>query len=112
MPFIVGSTADLSADRVFLLIERALFGTGDVTAVLPTHETLFVTDRVILGMKRTRLASGDLAFTTLLIDAVILVFEAGIHFGAPRMGPFPGLGARELRGAGQDTKRQNRESDA
>jgi hypothetical protein len=106
------SAADLAADRIFLLIERAPFGTGDVTAVLARHEALFVADRVILGMNRTRLAAGDLSFATLLIDAVVLIFEAGIHLGAPWMSLIPGLGIRELRGAGQDADRQDCESNA
>src|SRR5262245_39950383 len=65
------SPADLAADRIFLPIEQPLFAAGDVTAVLPCHEALLLADRVILGMKRARLAGGDFAFAAFLIDAVV-----------------------------------------
>src|ERR1700730_5731447 len=73
------SAADLAADPVLLLIERALLGRGDVTAMLPRHEALLGTDEPVLSMKGTRLAATDFAFATFLIDSRILVVEACIH---------------------------------
>ncbi|HKF96957.1 MAG TPA: hypothetical protein VKB20_01775 [Steroidobacteraceae bacterium] len=41
--------ADLLADLVLLLVERALFGLGDVAAIGARHGALFLADRVILA---------------------------------------------------------------
>jgi hypothetical protein len=69
-PF-AGSAADLAPDPILLLIERALFGSGDVTTVLPRHEALLRANKAVLGKKRARLVGGDLALATLLIDALV-----------------------------------------
>jgi hypothetical protein len=83
-PF-AGSAADLAADH----------SPGDVTTVLPRHEALLRADKAVLGMKRTRLVGGDLAFAMLLIDALVLVGEASIDFGATRMSLLPGRRPRQ-----------------
>ena len=40
----------LAADLIFLLIQRALLGLGDVAAVLRCHGAFLLADRAVLGM--------------------------------------------------------------
>src|SRR4029077_18335030 len=100
------STADLAADPILLLIERALLGAGDVTAMLARHEALLGADEPVLSMKSTRLAATDFAFAPLLIDSRILVIQARIHLGAARMILIPRAGVRKLGRARDDTERK------
>jgi len=79
------SAADLAADVVFLAVEDALVGSGDVTAVARSHAALLIADVAILAMKLARLATADLALATFLVDATILVVEAVVHLFTPRM---------------------------
>jgi hypothetical protein len=44
----MSSAPDFSAYRVLLLIERALFGAGDVAMTLRRHEALFTSHEAIL----------------------------------------------------------------
>ena len=44
------SLADLSADAVFLLIQRNLLSAGDVTAIQACIKTLFASDLMILAV--------------------------------------------------------------
>jgi hypothetical protein len=97
-------TTYLAADSILLLIERALFGTGDVTAVLPGHEALLLADKPVLSMKFARLAAGDFAFAALLVDSCILVVEARIHLGAAGMILIPCSGVCESGRASDDAE--------
>jgi len=106
------SAADLAADPVLLLIERALLGAGDVTAVLARHEALLGADEPVLSVQSTRLAATDFAFATLLIDSRILVVEACIDLGAARMILIPCAGIRKLGRACDDTERKHDDGDA
>src|SRR5262249_53673352 len=90
--------------RALFVLERALFGAGDVTAVLPRFEALLPADEAVLGMKRACLTGSDFAFAAFLIDAVVLVVEARIHLGAAGVGLVPGLGVGETGGAGDDAE--------
>jgi uncharacterized membrane protein YtjA (UPF0391 family) len=69
----VGLLTDLSAHPVFLLIEDALLGFGDMAAVLAGHAALFLANLVILPVELARLLWRDFAFLDFLVDAVILV---------------------------------------
>jgi hypothetical protein len=82
---------DLTANGVFLLVQRALLGAGNAAAVLARHKAFLATDRPVFGVQSTRLPGSDLAFSSLLIDAPILVGEAGIHLGAAGMSLVPGF---------------------
>src|SRR6185437_15906040 len=96
------SLADLPADLILLLIERALLGLGDVATVRAGHRTLLVADRAILAMQPRSLAAGDLAFLALLVDALVLVGEAVVHLFAARVFRLPGgVGERCGREAGE-----------
>ena len=106
------SAADLAADPVLLLIERALLGAGDVTAMLARHEALLGADEPVLSMKSTRLAATDFAFAPLLIDSRILVAEACVHLGAARMILIPCAGIRKLGRARDDAERKRDDGDA
>src|SRR6478672_13172350 len=77
--------ADLLADLVLLLVERALLGLGDMAAVGARHGALFPADRVILGVQLLRLRLGDLAFAALGVDALALMRETVVHLLAARM---------------------------
>jgi hypothetical protein len=94
------------------LIERALLGAGDVTAMLARHEALLGADEPVLSMKSTRLAATDFAFAALLIDSRILVVEACIYLGAARMILILCAGIRKLGRARDDTEREHDDGDA
>src|SRR5215475_5604010 len=51
--------SDLPADRILLLVQRALFGAGDVTTVEAGHEPLLVADDAVLGVQPPRLVGRD-----------------------------------------------------
>jgi hypothetical protein len=106
------SAADLAADPILLLIERALLGAGDVTAMLARHEALLGADEPVLSMKSTRLAATDFAFAPFLIDSRILVIQACIHLSAARMILIPCPGIRKLGRARDDTERKQDDGDA
>src|SRR5215468_261287 len=77
--------ADLLADLVLLLVERTLFGLGDVAAIGARHGALFLADRVILGVQLVRLRLGDLTFAALGVDALALMRQTAVHLLAARM---------------------------
>jgi hypothetical protein len=53
-----GSTTDLTADRVFLLVQRALFGAGDVAMILRSHKTFLMTNDAVFRVQSARLSRG------------------------------------------------------
>jgi hypothetical protein len=74
----IGLLADLPAHPVFLLIEDALLGFGDMAAILASHTTLFLANLVIFPVELARLLWRDFAFLDFLVDAVILVRQPPI----------------------------------
>jgi hypothetical protein len=83
--FFQGSMANLPAHGVFRLVERFLLGGRNVAVVELRHRPLFLADRVILAVKLAGLAFRDFAFPQLAIDAPVLVLQAIVDLGAPRM---------------------------
>jgi phage-related tail fiber protein len=53
-----GSTTDLTADRVFLLVQRALFGAGDVAMIPRSHKTFLMTNDAVFRVQSARLTRG------------------------------------------------------
>ena len=82
---LIGLLADLPADGVFLLVERFLLGGRDVAVVELRHRPLFLADRMILAVKLAGLAFGDFALPQLFIDPPVLVLQAVVDLGAPRV---------------------------
>src|SRR5580704_18543986 len=80
---------NLAADRVLLLVERALVGTGDMAAVERRHGALFAAYLAVLPVERPRLASGDLALAVFLVDTAALVCQPIVDLIASGMVPFP-----------------------
>ena len=76
---------DLPADNVLLLVQRGLLGTGDVAAILRGHVTFFLGDLVVLVVELICLTPRDITSAILLIDAAVLVIQAAIDLGTPRM---------------------------
>src|SRR5262249_43195902 len=90
---LLGLLADLPADGVFLLVERFLLGGRDVAVVELRHRPLLLADRVVLAMQLLGLALGDFALPQLAVDAPVLILQAVVDLGAPRVVPLPlGLG--------------------
>src|SRR5690348_13754541 len=79
-----GLSSDLAADRILLLVQRALFGAADMAAIEARHEALLVTDHAILGVQPPRLVGRDPALGDAAVDAVVLVGEAPVHLGPAR----------------------------
>ena len=67
--------ADLSAHRVFLLIEAALLRFGDMAAVVAGHVALLMANlSIFLLVETARLLPRHFTVLNVLMDAVILVF--------------------------------------
>jgi len=77
--------ANLSIDRVFLLIQRFLLLFGDMAPVLARHVSFLLANLMILMVQLLRLTFGDFAFFAFLVDASVLVFQAAVNLGATRM---------------------------
>src|SRR6516162_748169 len=87
--------ADLPAHRILLLIKRLLLGAGDMAIVESRHGALLLANGRILAMQLFRLASRDLAFLELMIDAAVLICQPVVDLIPTRMIAFPlGLGHR------------------
>src|SRR6516164_2146235 len=87
--------ADLPAHRILLLIKRLLLGAGDMAIVESRHGALLLANGGVLAMQLFRLASRDLAFLELMIDAAVLICQPVVDLIPARMIAFPlGLGHR------------------
>ena len=76
---------DLSADRVFLLIEDSLFGFRDMAAVLARHVALLLPNLTIFPMQPLGLLRRQFPFFDFLIDPAILIREPIIDLVRPGM---------------------------
>src|SRR5450631_651949 len=79
------SLAALTADRVFLSIQRALFLLGEVAAVLAGHHAFLLTDLVVVAMQRGSLGVAHFAFLDLGVDALVLARQALVDLFTARM---------------------------
>ncbi len=77
--------ADLFANRVFLLVQGVVFGLGDMAAFLAGIVTLFRANAAIFGVQVARLGVAQVAFLDFVVDAPVLVRQAGIDFRPARM---------------------------
>lgn len=75
--------ADMSADAVFVLVERRLISLGDMAMVEARVEPLLIADHAIFAMKMVRLRGREIAFTALHVNAPILVQQPTID--APKL---------------------------
>ena len=113
LPGPVRSLADLPADLVLLLVQRLLLGLGDVAAVLRRHGALFLADLVVFAVQLGGLGLAHLALGDFGVDALVLVRQPGVDFGAAGMVLAPGGGAGRaarcgggLREAGHGERRE------
>ena len=86
---------DLTADFVFLVVQRALLLPGNMSVILRGHVTFFVPDLVVFMMEFRGLRPAHPAVVHLPVDAGVLIVEAGVHLRAP------GMGLRESAGLGE-----------
>src|SRR5258708_28222248 len=84
-----GSTADLAADAVLLAVELAMLGPGEVTAMMRRIEPLLSPQATVLGAQVASLAAGNLAFTPLHGNAVVLTHETVVDLFPPWMVGLP-----------------------
>jgi hypothetical protein len=104
--------ANLSADCVFLLIQRFLLLFGDMAAVLARHVAFLLANLMILMVQLLRLTFGDFAIFAFPVDAQILVFQAAVNLDATRMvfRPWAGEATRRqsnYEARGEDDTRKN-----
>ena len=81
--------AYLLTDAAFLLIQRALFLFGDVTAILAGHAVLFSTDAFVLLVQLFSLLLAYFALFDFFVDPFILIFETAIYLFARWVGFLP-----------------------
>jgi hypothetical protein len=95
--------ADLSADAVFLLIQRFLLLFGDMALVLARHIAFLLADLMIFMMQVLCLRFVNLAFSVFSVDTSILVFQATINLGATWVVVRPGTGHDARRNADHES---------
>ena len=76
---------DLAADRVFLLVQGALFPLGDVATVLRGHGAFLLTDLPVLFPDLRRLSLRHRAGLHVRVHALVLVCEPAVDLGATGM---------------------------
>jgi len=87
--------ADLSADRVLLLVQGALLQSRDVAAILAGHVALLLADLAIVLVQAGRLGSTQLPSPSLLTNSVIPVGESVVQLFTPEISVLPwGIGGR------------------
>ena len=91
--------ADLSADAVFLLIQRFLLLFGDMALVLARHIAFLLADLMIFMMQVLCLRFVNFALSVFSVDTSILVFQATINLGATWVVVRPGAGHGARRNA-------------
>src|ERR1039457_2437229 len=84
-PAIEALLADLFADSIFLLVEGLLLLLGNMTAILACHRLLFLANLPVILVQRSGLGFAYLACLHFLVNALVLVCEALVHFGAAGM---------------------------
>jgi hypothetical protein len=67
------STADFSADSVFLLVQGALFRAGDVATIQEGHEALFASNKPILPMQHSRFTAISVTDPQLMVNTAQLI---------------------------------------
>lgn len=77
--------AYLAADRIFLPVQYVLFRLGDVTTVLRSHVSLFLSDLTIVAMQSHRFGVRHLTFFHFVVDASILIRKTLVHLFAAWM---------------------------
>jgi hypothetical protein len=95
--------ADLSADAVFLLIQRFLLLFGDMALVLARHIAFLLADLMIFMMQVLCLRFVNFAFSVFSVDTSILVFQATINLGATWVVVRPGTGHDARRNADHES---------
>lgn len=80
-----GSTADLSAYRVFLMIERVRFLAREMASALAGQAALLAPDMTILPVQRCCLRMRDLSLAHLFLDPLVLMGQTMVDFGAGRV---------------------------
>jgi hypothetical protein len=73
---------NLAANRVFLLVQGALFLLCDMAAILRRHRTFFLTNLTIILVQRSSLLLGHLTFLDLVSDPLILIGQTIIDLVA------------------------------
>jgi hypothetical protein len=88
--------ADLSANPVFLLIQRVLLLFGDMASVLARHIAFLLANLTIFMVQLLRLSFVNLTFSVLSVDTTVLVLQTTINLGATWVivRPLSGDGAR------------------
>jgi hypothetical protein len=81
--------ADLTADRVFLLIQGPLFRAGDVAIVESCHRSFLTADGAIFPVELACLVPRNLSLSDLLIDPPVLIGQTVVDLLAARMVTFP-----------------------
>jgi len=85
------SRRNRATERIFPLVQGSLLWLCDVAAILARHITFFVSDRVIVLMKRPCLATCQRAVAHIGTLAPILIREPRINLGASRVILLPGV---------------------
>ena len=73
---------DLSADLIFLAVQDALLGIGDVAIMLTCHQALLFANTLVLAMQSACFSFGDSAFFNGSSDALILMLETVVDLSA------------------------------
>jgi len=79
----------MAADAILLVVETSLFSLCNMTVVTGSHRPFFVTDGVVLCMETRGFCSTDLTFSTLLVDAAVLVVQPAVDFRTTGMLTIP-----------------------
>jgi hypothetical protein len=100
--------ADLTADTVFLLIQRFLLLFGDMASVLARHIAFLLANLMIFMVQLPRLSFVNLTFSVFSVDASALVLQTTINLGTSWVVVCPGAGHGARRNAERKSSRQDR----
>jgi hypothetical protein len=76
---------NLPAYMIFLAVQPVLFVFRDMTIMPGSHPSFFFTDPVIPSVQVMRLTPAHVTIFHFIMDAVILIVQAVIHFSAAGM---------------------------
>ena len=95
--------ADLSANPVFLLIQRVLLLFGDMASVLARHIAFLLANLMIFMVQLLRLSFVNLTFSVFSVDTSVLVHQTTINLGTSWVVVCPGAGHGARRNAERES---------